>query len=118
MTTEHSKSRVAAIVLAAGRSTRFLAAGGKGATKLVAPLGDHPLVVHAAHGAIASRARPIIVVTGHARDEVIAALIGLPIVEIYNPLYASGLASSLKTGISALSATIEGALILLGDMPL
>ena len=68
--------------------------------------------------ALASRARPVFVVTGHARDEVMAALGGLPVTEIPNPLYASGLASSLKAGIAAVPATAQGALVLLGDMPL
>lgn len=109
---------VAAIILAAGQSTRFRAAGGDAVSKLVAELAGRPLVRHVAEAAFASRARPVIVVTGHARDEVMAALVGLPLIEIPNPLYASGLASSLKAGIAAVPPAAAGALVLLGDMPL
>jgi molybdenum cofactor cytidylyltransferase len=109
---------VAAILLAAGQSTRFRAGGGNNVSKLVAEFAGRPLVRHVAEAALASRARPVIVVTGHARDEVMAALVGLPVTEVPNPLYASGLASSLKAGIAVLPATARGALVLLGDMPL
>ena len=53
---------VAAIVLAAGRSTRM-----GGPNKLAAEIGGTPLVRTVAEQALASRARPVIVVTGHQR---------------------------------------------------
>ena len=111
-------SEIAAIILAAGQSTRFRAAGGAAASKLVAELAGRPLVYHVARAALASCARPVFVVTGHAREDVMAALAGLPVTEIHNPLHASGLASSLKAGIGAVPAAARGALVLLGDMPL
>jgi molybdenum cofactor cytidylyltransferase len=46
-----------------------------------------------------------------------AALAGLDVALIANPDYATGLASSLKTGIRALPAECDGALVMLGDMP-
>ena len=54
---------VAAIVLAAGRSTRM-----GGPNKLLAEIGGKPLVRIAAEQALASRARPVVVVTGHQRE--------------------------------------------------
>lgn len=111
-------SEIAAIVLAAGQSTRFRAAGAGPSSKLVAQLAGRPLVRHVVENAFASRARPILVVTGHARDEVMAALGGLPVTEIPNPLYETGLASSLQAGVAAVPAMAKGALVLLGDMPL
>lgn len=110
-------ARVGAVVLAAGRSARFRAAGGPGATKLVAKLGDKPIVRMAAEAALASKARPVIVVTGHARASVEAALAGLDVETAYNPEFSSGLASSLRVGISAMPGDVAGALVLLGDMP-
>jgi molybdenum cofactor cytidylyltransferase len=110
-------TRVGAVVLAAGRSARFRAAGGPGATKLVAKLGDKPIVRMAAEAALASRARPVTVVTGHARTSVEAALAGLDVEFVYNPEFSSGLASSLQVGLSAMPADAAGALVLLGDMP-
>jgi molybdenum cofactor cytidylyltransferase len=108
---------IAAILLAAGTSSRFRAAGGEHSTKLAAPLAGKPLVRHAAEAALASLARPIVVVTGHGRDVVEAALAGLDVRFAHNPDYQQGLASSLKTGIAALPGNVAGALILLGDMP-
>ena len=110
-------TRVGAVVLAAGRSARFRAAGGAGATKLVAKLGDKPIVRMATEAALASKARPVIVVTGHARASVEAALAGLDVEWAHNAEFSSGLASSLRVGLAAMPADVAGALVLLGDMP-
>lgn len=107
---------VAAIVLAAGRSMRF-SGGADGATKLVAEFDGAPLVRHAALAALDSGARPVIVVTGHARDIVMAALSGLEVAEAHNPRFAEGIASSLRTGVAALPPGCAAALVFLGDMP-
>ena len=113
-------SRIAAIILAAGQASRFRAAAGEAGptTKLVAQLDGKPLVRHVAEAALASRAAPIIVVTGHAEEAVRAALAGLPLTFTQNDAYASGLASSLQQGLSCVPSDCEGALVLLGDMPL
>ncbi len=110
-------SEIGAVVLAAGRSSRFRAEGGAETSKLVALLGGKPLVRHVAEAALASRARPVVVVTGHAREAVEAALAGLPVAFAHNAQFASGLASSLHAGVAALPADVAGALVLLGDMP-
>ncbi len=110
-------SRVAAVVLAAGTSSRFRAADPSVATKLVARLDDVPMVRHVVLAALASRARPVVVVTGHARREVEAALETLDVGFAHNPGFALGLSTSLKTGLAALPSDLDGALILLGDMP-
>jgi molybdenum cofactor cytidylyltransferase len=36
---------------------------------------------------------------------------------VQNPAYAEGLSTSLKAGLAALPADVDGALVLLGDMP-
>lgn len=108
---------VAAVVLAAGRSSRFHAAGGAEETKLIATLDGKPVVRHVVEAALASRARPVIVVVGHASGAVEAALAGLPATIVFNPDYATGLASSLRAGLTAAPADAAGALMLLGDMP-
>jgi molybdenum cofactor cytidylyltransferase len=108
---------VGAIVLAAGRSSRYRAAGGREATKLLAPLGGEPLARRAVEAALRSRARPAIVVTGWARAEVEAALADLPVVFAYNADFAAGLATSLRAGLAALPSGAAGALVLLADMP-
>src|SRR4051812_41496254 len=108
---EHGR-RIAAIVLAAGRSTRM-----GGPNKLLAEIGGRPLVRIAAEEALASRARPVIVVTGHQRDQVEAALKGLDVTRVHNSKFADGLSTSVKTGLAAVPADVDGAIICLGDMP-
>lgn len=108
---------VAALVLAAGRASRYRAAGGAAPTKLVADYRGKPLVRWAVEAALASRTRPVVVVTGHARAEVEAALAGLDVTFVHNRDYAAGLSTSLTTGILALGAEVSGAVVLLGDMP-
>lgn len=107
---------VAAIVLAAGRAERF-SGGLEGRTKLVAAVEGKALVRHAAEAALGCGARPVVVVTGHARDAVMAALAGLPVQEARNPDFASGIASSVRAGVAALPDGTAAALVFLGDMP-
>jgi molybdenum cofactor cytidylyltransferase len=107
-----SEPNIACIVLAAGRSTRMGAAN-----KLLADIGGKPMVRRVAEAALASRARPVLGVTGHEVASVVAALAGLEVAFVDNPDYAVGLSSSLKVGIGAVPASADGALVLLGDMP-
>ena len=104
--------QIAAIVLAAGRSTRM-----GGPNKLLAEIGGKPLVRIAVEEALASRAKPVIVVTGHERERVEAALAGLPVKLVHNREFADGLATSVRTGIASVPAEADGAVICLGDMP-
>jgi molybdenum cofactor cytidylyltransferase len=59
----------------------------------------------------------VIVVTGHQRERVEAALAGLPIDFVHNPNFADGLGSSLRAGIAALPAQADAVIVCLGDMP-
>ncbi len=104
--------RFAAVILAAGRSTRM-----GGSNKLLAEITGKPLARIAAEAALKSRARPVVVVTGHQGETVQAALSDLPLEFVQNPDFAEGLSTSLRTGISALPAEIDGAVVMLADMP-
>jgi molybdenum cofactor cytidylyltransferase len=110
-------TRVGAIVLAAGQSSRFRAAGGQDLTKLVVKLDGKPIVRRVVEAALATKARPLVVVSGYARDSVEAAIADLDISVAFNPKFASGLASSLNAGLAAMPRDVAGALVLLGDMP-
>ena len=105
-------SRIAILVLAAGRGTRF---GSE--PKLLAPLDGRPLVRHAAEAASACSLRPVIAVTGHEQEAVTAALAGLDITLVPNPAYAEGLSTSLRAGFAALPPDAEAVIVMLGDMP-
>jgi molybdenum cofactor cytidylyltransferase len=104
---------VAAIVLAAGRSTRM-----GGPNKLLAEIDGKPLVRIVTEQALESKASDVIIVTGHQADEVRKALQGLKVAFVHNPDFAQGLASSVKAGIAAVPEKADGAVICLGDMPL
>ncbi len=103
---------IAAVILAAGASTRM------GENKLLIE-NDHgrPLIAGVTEAAIEARFDPVIVVTGHDAERIRAALDGFSVRFAHNPRYRDGLAESLKTGLAALPDKIEGALICLGDMP-
>jgi molybdenum cofactor cytidylyltransferase len=104
---------IAAIILAAGRSTRM-----GGPNKLLAELGGKTLVRIVTEQALASKAQGVIVVTGHQADLVEKALRGLKVKFVRNPDFAAGLASSVKAGVAAVPDNAAGAVICLGDMPL
>jgi molybdenum cofactor cytidylyltransferase len=111
-------TRVGAVILAAGQSSRFRAAGGPDPTKLVAKLDGKPIVRRVVEAALATKARPVVVVTGYAQDVVESVVADLEVSFAFNPKFASGLASSLSVGLSAMPQDAAGALVLLGDMPL
>lgn len=104
--------RLAAVLLAAGRSTRM-----GGPNKLLVPIDGKPMVRHAAEAALAAGVAEIVVVTGHMAGEVQRALVDLPVRIVHNPHHAAGLSTSLRAGIAALGPEIDGAFVLLGDMP-
>lgn len=111
-------AEIAAIILAAGKSSRFRGDDPTAKTKAVALLDGAPLVRHVAQIASSAGLKPLVLVTGFNADEVAAAAQELPGLQIvHNPDYESGLASSLRAGIAALPAGALGAIVLLADMP-
>ncbi len=110
-------SKVAAIILAAGQASRYRAADASVASKVVALLDGKALVRHVADAALMSAARPVVVVTGNARDEVEDALKDIEVRFVHNADFAAGLSGSLRAGVAALDPECQGALVLLADMP-
>jgi molybdenum cofactor cytidylyltransferase len=101
---------IAAIVLAAGRASRM------GSNKLVAELDGEPIVRRTVRAVLGSRARPVVVVTGHEAEAVRGALAGLDVRFVHNPDFVDGMSTSLRVGLAAAGA-VDAALICLGDMP-
>lgn len=92
--------------------------GEGGKHKLLAEFDGVPLVRRSALTALGADAASVIVVTGHRRNEIAAALDGLALTFIDNPDYPSGMASSLIAGFSSRDADrAEGILVMLADMP-
>ncbi len=104
--------RCAAVVLAAGRSTRM-----GSANKLLEVLRGKPLVEHVVSAATKSAAKPVIVVGGHQAEAVRAAVGAYGPTVVFNPDFADGLSTSLRAGIAALPVDADAAVVLLGDMP-
>ncbi len=109
-----ARPRIAAIVLAAGSSSRMaprhkLLVEDHAGRTMVARVVDHVLT---------TQARPVLVVTGHREDEIRAALAGRDVRFVHSERHAEGLAESLKAGLAALPEDVAASLICLGDMPL
>jgi molybdenum cofactor cytidylyltransferase len=103
---------VGAIVLAAGSSARL------GRPKQLLPLAGRPLLQHALDAAGASGLAEIVVVLGHAAEEVSAAIRLPPGARtLANPEHAEGQSTSLRAGLGALGPGAGAALVLLGDQP-
>lgn len=120
-----SNNTTAALILAAGSSSRM----NDGQHKLLLPLGDRPVLAHVIDAALASQARPIVVVLGHQAEQVgssIATYRELPdIVIVENTDYRQGMSSSIHAGLYSLflknsqaATEPDSVLILLGDQPL
>ncbi|MBX3500905.1 MAG: molybdopterin-binding/glycosyltransferase family 2 protein [Alphaproteobacteria bacterium] len=109
--------RIAALILAAGRSSRM-----GPSNKLLAQIDGAPMVARVVRAAMMSHAVSATVVLGHMADEVRQAVASLGDIArnvrfVENPDYAQGLSTSLKVGIGTLPDDVDGALVLLGDMP-
>lgn len=116
------KHSTAAIILAAGSSSRM----SDGQHKLLLPLGGRPVLAHIVEAALHSQAAPVILILGHRSEQIEAAIHDYTqdehLIILRNPNYQQGMSTSLRQGITYLSAQtiqpgIEGALILLGDQP-
>ena len=85
-----------AILLAAGRGSRFAASSDAQTHKLLADLRGRPVYEWALEAVLAARPQQLIVVTG-------AAPLRLPstVTEVHNPRWAEGQATSLHAGVAA-----------------
>jgi len=106
-------SRVAIVVLAAGRATRMA-----GLNKLLSTIGNVPLVRLSTAEAIYCQKGRVVVVTGHMADEIRKAVSGLAVTFVHNDQYASGMSSSVRAALQAIPEGCDGMLIQLADMPL
>ncbi len=103
---------IAAIVLAAGSSTRF----GE-ANKLLAQIDGVPLAVRVIAAIKRGGIADITVVTGHQSERVTAAVAGQACRIVHNARHIEGMGTSVAHGVSSLAEDIDGVLIAQGDMP-
>lgn len=103
--------QVAAIVLAAGGSSRF------GQPKPLLDFHGQPFVRVVAENALRAGLSPVVVVLGADSAAVRQAVQDLPVVCVENKAWQSGQASSIVAGLRALPGTSGAALFLLADQP-
>jgi molybdenum cofactor cytidylyltransferase len=106
-------TRLGAILLAAGSSSRFGAGN-----KLLAEIGGRPIVRAVADALLgAGCIETVLVVTGHDAEAVERVLDGLPVRFVFNENWREGLGGSIARGVSSLDPALNGAAIVPGDMP-
>ena len=105
---------LSAVVLAAGGSTRM------GRPKQLLPLAGKPLLQHALDNAAASGLDEIVLVLGHAADDVRAGLrlpTDVPVRVVVNDAWERGVSESLRAGLRGADERAAAAVVLLGDQP-
>lgn len=103
-------SALAAIILAAGGSTRM------GSPKQLLRYQGQTLLRRTVQNAIAAGCSPVIVVVGASAGQVIPEALLPGVTIIRNPDWKSGMGTSIRTGVAAVS-NADAALILLCDQP-
>jgi molybdenum cofactor cytidylyltransferase len=107
--------KIGVIVLAAGASQRM----GRPKQSLVLEDG-RSLLQTTVETALATTLRPVVVVVGANKGEVVPELKGQPVTIIDNSFWEEGMASSVKMGLAGLYITdpkLDGVLILVCDQP-
>jgi len=105
---------IAAVVLAAGASTRL------GQAKQLIRTGSESLLRRTVRLAAEARCAPVFVVLGYEAEQMRAELEGLSATAVINERWVEGMGSSLRCGIEALGATEArpaGVLLLVCDQP-
>src|SRR6266581_4866838 len=105
------RPHVAAVVLAAGSSTRM------GRNKLLLDLGGETLVRRAVRAAVEAGVDEVVVVLGHVEPRVRAELAGLACTPVVNPDHAEGAGTSVRTGVRQLAGRADAIVVVLADMP-
>jgi molybdenum cofactor cytidylyltransferase len=106
-------TRVAAVVLAAGMSRRM----GTPTPKQLLRLGGKSLLERTLNNVRGSGVDEIVLVLGASADEVRRQLATEGLHVVVNPDFQQGMGTSLRTGLAAVSASMQGALIVLADQP-
>jgi molybdenum cofactor cytidylyltransferase len=102
---------IAAVILAAGGSSRF----GK-PKQLIEWKGD-PLIVHVIRAAREADLSPLVVVLGSTSEQVRAAIQSNDLRIVINKHWKNGLSESIKTSLKAIPEKIAGAVFLMADQP-
>lgn len=99
------------ILLAAGGSSRL------GRAKQLLPFGEGTLIGNAAMVSLDCGASEVIVVLGSKAEEIEKALASMAVKVVVNTDWAEGMASSIRTGLKAVSESSKAAVVALCDQP-
>jgi molybdenum cofactor cytidylyltransferase len=102
---------ITGVVLAAGASSRM------GQPKLLLPLAGEPIVRRVAREVLEAGFDDVLVIIGGEHERVIEALDGLAVRPVVNPDFLTGMGSSFRTAIEAITGS-DAAMFALADQPL
>lgn len=110
----NTKSKIALIILAAGKSTRFPG------NKLLAKINGESMIEKIVKTALRSRADKILIVTGYEAEKIkqpIKEIRDERIQVVYNPRYEEGQSSSVRTGVKQVVEEVDAVMIHPADVP-
>lgn len=103
--------KVAAIILAAGASTRM------GQPKQLLKLGGVRLLERAVDVAAQAGCEPVVVVLGASADEILAECALDQATVVINPEWCEGMAASIRRGLRQVDGQCDAALLMVCDQP-
>lgn len=101
---------IAALILAAGRASRF------GSLKQLAPINNKPMLQHCIDSANSALPGAVYTLLGYRSELIKSTITGSKIIE--HPQWARGIGSSIAVGVDYLSKDFDTILIMLGDQPM
>tara|TARA_Y100001970_G_scaffold257877_1_gene337186 strand:- start:473 stop:1084 length:612 start_codon:yes stop_codon:yes gene_type:complete len=104
--------KISATILAAGSSNRM-----GDLNKLLLLINERPIINLVCTTALETNLNPIVVVTGYQHIKVEKAIPNKSVRLIHNKNWKKGMMSSICVGISVLDESVNGNMIILGDMP-
>ncbi len=107
----YRRDRIAAVVLAAGTSSRM------GEPKQLLPLGARTVLGQTVENLRGTRVEQIVLVLGFAAQTIAQQTATDGIAVVVNQQFHEGMASSLRAGLAALNPETDAALVVLADQP-
>ncbi|WP_431274737.1 nucleotidyltransferase family protein [Variovorax ureilyticus] len=109
----YARMVIGAVLLAAGAGSRL---GGR--PKSLLELGGVPLIRRQLIALSGAGVDEVVVVLGHHADAIEAAVRDFPVTLVRNPSPDDGQASSVRTGLEALSPRLDAVIVALADQPM
>ncbi len=104
-------SRIGAVILAAGMSSRM------GEAKQLLRLGENTVLGQVLENVRSSLVYEVVLVLGHAAEKIKERISTENLTVVNNDSYQQGMGTSLRAGLAALSPAVDAALIVLADQP-